>query len=82
MERLTIQAASGVLQVEESFSASARVYSYRRPAGPMHPHRASLQSGPAPTRMGKMTRAMHVLYLGFNSIIAQFVLYVVQHGQP
>ena len=24
-----------------------------------------------------MTRAMHVLYLGFNSIIAQFVLYVV-----
>ena len=29
-----------------------------------------------------MTRAMHVLYLGFNSIIAQFVLYVVQHGQP
>lgn len=38
-------------------------------------HHASLQ--PNPPRIDKVTRALHVLYLGFNSIIAQFVLYVV-----
>jgi hypothetical protein len=40
-------------------------------------HRASLKPKPPPTRVDKVTRALHVLYLGFNSIIAQFVLYVV-----
>ena len=45
-----------------------------QPASPMK--EVCLQHKQAPTRMDKVTRAMRVLYHGFNSIIAQFVLYV------
>ena len=61
--------------LEESSGERASVVSIQA-SPPMH--HASLQSDKVTDKViDKVTRALRVLYLGFNSIIAQFVLYVV-----
>jgi hypothetical protein len=67
------------LSLDDAIEEVGEIKSKRPPSAPevtMQQH-ARLETTPPKTWTDRMTGALHVLYIGFNSLLVQFALYVV-----